>query len=102
MAKLYIAEYGTIVGLPATANGQVPLEPPLIEQVIDFTSGPALSTPFQPGTRMVRLHCDAVCSLLIGANPNAGTGNGRWAGNQTEFRGVPEGQGFRVSVVANV
>jgi hypothetical protein len=101
MATLYITEYGTIAGLPATANGQVPLEPPLA----DYTIGiPGISPPFQPGTRMLRLHCDAVCSLLIGpaGSTNAAPSNGRFATNQTEYRGVPEGRGFVVSVVANV
>jgi hypothetical protein len=51
---------------------------------------------------MVRLNCDAVCSVLFGQNPSASTSNGRMASNQTEFRGVPEGMGFKVSVVANV
>jgi hypothetical protein len=102
MAKLYIAEYGTIVGLPATANGQVPLEPPIIEQVLDFTGGRVMSNPFQQYTRMLRLHCDAICSLIVGPNPQAATtSNGRWAANQTEYRGVPEGMGFVVSVIGN-
>ena len=99
MAKLYIAEYGTIVGLPATANGQVPLEPPVADYIVTI---PGTSPAFQPSTRFVRLNCDAVCSVLFGQAPSASTSNGRMAANQTEFRGVPEGQGFRVSVVANV
>ena len=101
MATLYVTEYGTIAGLPATANGQVPLEPP----IADYTVGiPGTSPSFQPGTRMVRLHCDVICSLLIGpgGSTNATTSNGRFAANQTEFRGVPEGRGFVVSVVANL
>jgi hypothetical protein len=101
MATLYVTEYGTIAGLPATANGQVPLEPPIADYTVSI---PGTSPPFQPGTRMVRLHCDAVCSLLIGpgGSTNATTSNGRFAVNQTEFRGVPEGRGFVVSVVVNV
>jgi hypothetical protein len=103
MARLYIAEYGTITALPATANGQVPFEPPIREQVLDFTGGVVSSQPFAQYTRMLRLHCDAICSLIIGFPPiSATTSNGRWAANQTEFRGVPEGQGFVVSVIPNV
>jgi hypothetical protein len=104
MARLYISEYGTIAALPATANGQVPFEPPIREQVIDFTGGVATSQPFQQYTRMIRLNCDATCSILIGpaGSTSASTSNGRWATNQTEFRGVPEGQGFVVSVIGNV
>ena len=102
MAKLYIAEYATISCLP-THTGQVPFEPPIIEQVLDFTGGAVTSQPFQQYTRLLRLHCDAICSLIIGPSPQiATTMNGRWAANQTEFRGVPEGRGFVVSVIVNV
>ena len=98
MAILYVTEYGTISGLPATANGQMPLEPPLADYVVSI---PGTSPAFQPTTRCVRLHCDAICSVLFGQAPSATTTNGRMAQNQTEFRGVPEGMNFKVSVVAN-
>ena len=100
MAKLYITEYATISALP-NHSGQMPYEPPQGEQVIDFTSGPAVSNPFRPLTRMVRLNADATCSLIIGANPTATTANGRLAADRTEYRGVPEGSGFKVSVIGN-
>ena len=100
MAKLYITEYATISAVP-NHSGQMPYEPPQAEQVIDFTSGPAVSNPFRPLTRMVRLNADATCSLIIGANPTATTSNGRLAADRTEYRGVPEGQGFKVSVIGN-
>ena len=98
MAILYVTEYGTISGLPATANGQMPLEPPLADYQVPI---PGISPAFQPTTRCVRLHCDAVCSVLFGQAPSASTANGRLAQNQTESRGVPEGMNFKVSVVAN-
>ena len=79
----------------------MPFEPPLTEQVLDFTSGVARSNPFQPLTRMLRLNADATCSLIIGANPTATTANGRLAADRTEYRGVPEGSGFKVSVIGN-
>ena len=100
MAKLYISEYATISALP-NHSGQMPFEPPLTEQVLDFTSGVATSNPFRPGTRMIRLNCDATCSLIVGANPTATTANGRLAADRTEYRGVPEGSGFKVSVIGN-
>ena len=103
MATLYVTEYGTIAGLPATANGQVPLEPPLADYTVPIGAAQA-SPAFQPLTRMVRLHCDAVCSVLFGPsvnNPTATTSNQRMAANQTEYHGVPEGRAFVVSVIAN-
>jgi hypothetical protein len=104
MSKLYVAEYATISQMP-NHTGQMPLEPPLIEQVLDFSGGAQTSQAFQPTTRCVRLHCDAVCSLIISRSSNpitATTNNARWAANQTEYRGVPEGEGYQVSVIANV
>jgi hypothetical protein len=100
MTTLYVTEYATIAGLPATANGQVPLEPPIADYTVAFGSA---SPAFQAATRMVRLHCDAVCSVLFGpaGATNATTTNQRMAANQTEYHGVPEGRGFVVSVVAN-
>jgi hypothetical protein len=104
MAKLYISEYATISQVP-NHTGQMPLEPPLREQVLDFTGSVQTSAPFLSLTRCVRLHCDAVCSLIISRNSSpitATTSNGRWAANQTEFRGVPEGENYQVSVIVNV
>jgi hypothetical protein len=103
MAKLYISEYATISQVP-NHTGQMPLEPPLREQVLDFSGGAVTSQPFQALTRCVRMNCDAVCSLIISRSSNpitATTTNGRWAANQTEYRGVPEGEGYQVSVIAN-
>jgi hypothetical protein len=97
--NLYVTEYATIAGLPATANGQVPLEPPIADYVVVI---PGNSPAFQAATRMIRLHCDAICSVLFGpAGTSASTLNQRMAANQTEYHGVPEGRGFVVSVVAN-
>jgi len=104
MAKLYVSEYATISQLP-NHTGQMPLEPPLTEYVLDFSGGAATSPPFQSKTRCVRMNCDAVCSLVISRSSSpitATTTNGRWAANQTEYRGVPEGEGYQVSVISNV
>jgi hypothetical protein len=100
MAKLFIAEYANFAAAPNHLI-QAPLEPPLVEQVIDFTSGPAVSNPFRPLTRMVRLNCDATCSLLIGADPTANADSGRMPADTVEFRGIPEGSAFKISVVSN-
>jgi hypothetical protein len=98
--KLWLSEYCSLVTLPNHA-GQAPIEPALNEQLLDFTSGVATSNSFQPLTRIVRLNADAPCSLLISADPVASTQNGRLAADRTEFRGVPEGQGFKLSVISN-
>lgn len=111
MAKLYIAEYFFLTQLPGD-SGQMPMEPPQVEQTLII--GAAIeSQPLNTGTRFVRLHSDSPCSVLFGVGRDGeiptpalvvGTGNQRFASNQTEFKGVPNGQGVTVKIActANV
>ena len=110
MPTLYITEYGNVAFLP-NAGGQIPEEPPIAEQIVSIGAA-AVSAVFQPKTRIVRLHCDAICSVLFGFAINAPvssitTGSGRMIAGQTEYRGVPEHNGvperqMQVAVIANV
>jgi hypothetical protein len=100
MATLYITEYANMAIMPNTL-GQAPQEVPITEQTVAIGASSAASANFQLGTRMVRLHSDVICSLIFGVSPTATTGNGRFAANQTEFRGVPEGGTLKVAVIAN-
>ncbi len=102
MSLLYVTEYAgvgfsQIGGLYAA----VPIEPPLADYTVAISGSPNASAVFQPQTLIVRLSCDVICSVLIGASPTATTSNGRLAANQTEYRGVPF-KGYQVSVIANV
>ena len=49
---------------------------------------------------MIRVHCDAICSISIGNSPVATTTNKRLAANQTEYFGVIPGQ--QIAVITNV
>lgn len=104
MSKLYIAEYARMCQA-YNAGPQCPEEPPLVEQVVDFSGGVANSAPFNTLTSVLRLHCDAVCSILIGATvptpPTATISNQRYAQNQTEFKGVKTGGQYQISVISN-
>lgn len=100
MATLYVTEYAELPIGPAGRVGQMPMEPPLAEQAIAFTTHTE-SAAFNAKTRFVRIHTDAICSVLFGAAPVATTGSGRLAANQTEYRAVPPGASYKVSVVAN-
>jgi type IV secretory pathway TrbL component len=102
MALLYIAEYEDIPSAYASAAMQVVRDPPSHEQVplaIGVSSVPSL--PFGSRTRIVRLHCDAVCSILIGpsGSTTATANNQRMAANQTEYKLVVPG--YIVSVITN-
>lgn len=101
MATLYITEYATVATLP-NATGQVPLEPPLAEQTVAIGGSSTPSNAFNASTKLVRLHCDTICSIEFGTAPTATTGNARMAANQTEYHGVPQGGvPLKVAVISN-
>lgn len=96
MATLYITEYLDIDGAR-----QVPREPPLKEQTVAIGTV-ASSAPFDSRTTVIRLHADAICSVLVstaGQTATATAASGRMAANQTEYRGVQGGQ--LISVITN-
>lgn len=101
MAVLYIAEYSRLISAPNSVP-QVPDEESLLaEQTLAIGAGSVPSAPFNALTRIVRLHCDAVCSVKFGIAPTAAATNQRMAANQTEYKGVPEGRAFKVAVITN-
>jgi hypothetical protein len=79
----------------------VPIEPPVAEQVVDYTGGVASSAAFNAKTRLVRIAADSICSILFGTAPTAATTNQRFAAGQTDYKGVPIGAGFKVSAITN-
>lgn len=103
MAKLYITEYAQI-GVDSLDRGVLaPQDPPIVEQVIDYSGGEAKSSAFNADTRLVRIHTDAICSVLFGANPTASTSNQRLAASQTQFHAVrpDKTSGLKVSAISN-
>ena len=101
MAVLYITEFANLTPTP---NGvaAIAAQPPLAESTLAIgtvVSGPAIG--FNPATGVVRLHCDAICSVEFGASPTATATTARMAANQTEYFGVPKGAGWKVSVITN-
>jgi len=101
MATLYITEYAELEIGPAGRVGQMPMEPPLAEQTVAIGGTSAQSLAFNASTRFVRLHTDAICSVEFGTNPTATGTTGRLAASQTEYRGVPKGQSYKVAVITN-
>ena len=102
MTKLYVTEYATIA-IPQVGGlaSQVPMEPPLAEQVVDYSGGVAASAAFNAKTVLVRIEADSICSVLFGTAPTAAVTSGRFAAGQAEYRGVPRGQAFKVSAITN-
>jgi hypothetical protein len=100
MAILYVTEYA-LMGAAPNATPQMPMDPPLASNAVPIGGTSTMSPFFQVGTRFVRLHTDVVCSVALGPAPTATATGARLAANQTEYRAVPEGGGFRVAVIAN-
>jgi hypothetical protein len=97
MATLYITEYIDIDG-----TRQVPTEPPLAQQTLAIGVTSVASNPFDRRTTVIRVHTDAICSVLVGAagtTPVATATSGRMAASQTEYRGVQSGQ--VIAVITN-
>jgi len=106
MATLYITEYIDIAkGVGTWSQAQAPqatgLQPSLDQAPVAITASSSQSAAFQQSTILVRIHCDAICSVVIGLpNPTATTANARLAANQTEYFGVRGGD--KLAVIVNV
>lgn len=100
MATLYITEYANVTMQAGTLIA-VPEDPPITKQTVAIGGSSASSATLNAATRLVRLHCDAICSVLIGTSPTATATDGRFAANQTEFRGVAPNGGMKVAVITN-
>jgi hypothetical protein len=102
MAKLYVTEYPDLPGAFATYTPQVVRDPPIVDQTpVVIGVGALQSAAFSSLTKIVRLHADVVCSILIGpaATTTATANSARMAANQTEYRMVIPGH--VVSVITN-
>ena len=98
MATLYVSEYAQVpygAGQPIMTG----VEPATAEQTVSISGTSAASSAFSPRTTFVRVHTDAICSILFGSSPTAVTTAKRMAANQTEFFGVIPGH--KVAVISN-
>ena len=104
MATLYITEFVKQgrdgAGFPN--QNATPEEPPMAEQTVAIGVTSVTSAAFNAKTTMVRLHCDAICSIAISTNPTATTTNRRLAANTTEYLALPAGSGFKIAVIVNL
>jgi hypothetical protein len=100
MATLYVAEFNRL-GLDRRGNEEVPIaqNPPVAEQTVAMSGTSAQSNAFSGKTTVIRVHTDAVCSILIGTNPTATAAKMRLAADQTEYFGVLPGD--KIAVITN-
>lgn len=99
MATLYITEYIDIMHAPGEV--QIGVEPEVTTQTVSISGSSASSSAFNGATRFVRVHTDAICSILFGTAPTATASKRRMAANQTEYFGVPQGLSYKVAVITN-
>lgn len=104
MAVFYITEYAAVGLVPGTRI-PVPQEPPIAEQTVAIGVGSTQSASFNVKTVLVRLHTDAICSKLVGANPTALATSGRMGVNTTEYIALDKQTGadsaLKIAVIQN-
>jgi hypothetical protein len=93
MATLYVTEFNNW-------DANCAQEPAVTTQAFTFTTT-TQSAAFNVKTRMVRLHTDAICSVIFGRNPSATTSSRRMVAGATEYFAVPADGTFKVAVVSN-
>lgn len=94
MATLYLTEYGS-VGSERTQIAQTPC---VAMQTVAI-GVEAKSAVFKPSTRFIRVHVDAICSIVISSSPTATTSDTRMSADSTEYFGVNPGD--KLSVISN-
>lgn len=96
MATLYITEFATT---QLDLNGQaaqVVEGRPIADDTVTVAGTSDQSAAFNAKTRLIRVHTDVACHILIGENPTATTSDARMAADQTEYFGVKAGDKIAV------
>lgn len=86
MASLRITEYEKMVEVSGGFRVAAGEEPAIAVQTVTFTTSTP-SAAFNVRTKFVRIHTDAICSVVFGTNPTAVAGT-RLTVGQTEYFGV--------------
>ncbi len=91
--------YVTEFPLTADAGVQVARQPALTNQTVTVSGVSAQSSAFSGDTKLIRVHCDGIVSVLVGSNPTATTAMMRMAADQTEYFQVIGGQ--KIAFITN-
>src|SRR5579863_1772398 len=94
-AFLYVSEYGSSLN-DSSSGSSYPRCPTVADQVVAYGSVSAVSAPFNPATRVIRVHTTGICSIKIGGKAPVAVaglvgGAGRMPANATEFYAVAPG-----------
>lgn len=96
---LYVTEFA---GPPAVSvYFQAANTPALTEQTVAIAGASAQSAVFGGSTKLVRVHTDVACHVVVGgSNPTATTSSMRLGAGQTEYFVVTPGQRLAVILAA--
>lgn len=100
MATLYITEYSDLARADGT-YAQAAQEPSAATQTVAIGGSSTASSAFNPATKFIELHTDAICSYAVGTAPTATAAKTRMAANQTKIIGVPNNQSYKIAVITN-
>ena len=99
MATLYITECSE-AGFQQVANGlPVAALPALVEQTVAIGGTSEQSSAFSTRTRVIRVHTDAICSILVGSNPTATAAKLRLPADAVEYFAVQPSD--KLAVISN-
>jgi hypothetical protein len=98
-ATLFVTEFA---GPPSVSvYYQAANAPALVEQTVAIGGASVQSAVFGSSTKLVRVHADVACSVVVGGtNPTATATSMRLAAGQTEYFVVIPGQRLAVIVAA--
>lgn len=99
MSTLYISEYDDIGYDVGGTILPIATEPPVAEQTVSISGSSTQSSAFNASTRFIRVHTDAICSILIGSNPTATASKKRLRADHTEYFAVVPGH--KLAVISN-
>jgi hypothetical protein len=99
MAVLYIAEFTELASDARGGGMQAPPMPPRAQQTVAIGGASVQSSAFAKGTKFIRVHTDAICSIAVGSNPTATATQLRLAAGQTEYFGVHPDD--KIAVITN-
>ena len=98
-ATLYISEFVNGLATVGSTQPQIFPQAAITDQAVAISGSSAQSAAFNARTRAVLLTCDDGCSVLVGTNPTATTGNYLlFKGGRAEFGVAP---GEKIAVIAN-
>lgn len=100
MATLYVSEYSGAGFERVPGHLPVAAEPAMVDQTVAIAGVSAASAAFGASTRVIRVHTDAICSILVGTGaPIALTTSKRLPANWTEYFSVQPGD--KIAVISN-